>query len=210
MAVGQNQWYQFGVGAPPILEPIFVVGLNRMFTGGYDLGFDPWPFRQQEHIFRISAWTPLAGDHPREARSPRRRSCSARGATRCARAPACGREGEIALSLPLLLGPARCPSFSFLGEGSPKVDDRKKWVPYPSLSTGGPSLLVPFPFSFRLCFQCPFCLPLRARGGAEGLILHIMVGEHVDHLIRLRRVLRVVVTCLEFANKIPNSHPVGC
>ena len=40
----QNQWYHFGVGAPPILEPIFSWGLNRMFTGGYDLDFDPWPF----------------------------------------------------------------------------------------------------------------------------------------------------------------------
>ena len=28
MAVGQNQWYHFGVGAPPILEPIGI------FTGG--------------------------------------------------------------------------------------------------------------------------------------------------------------------------------
>ena len=32
MAVGQNQWYHFGVGAPPILEP-FSVGIG-MFTGG--------------------------------------------------------------------------------------------------------------------------------------------------------------------------------
>ena len=39
MAVGQNQWYQFGVNSPPILEPILVVGLNRMFTGGTGLGF---------------------------------------------------------------------------------------------------------------------------------------------------------------------------
>ena len=32
MAVGQNQWYHFGIGAPPILEPILVkIG---MFTGG--------------------------------------------------------------------------------------------------------------------------------------------------------------------------------
>ena len=37
MAVGQSQWYHFGVGAPPIL-----VGIG-MFTGGYDLDFDPWP-----------------------------------------------------------------------------------------------------------------------------------------------------------------------
>ena len=34
MAVGQNQWYHFGVGAPPIL-----VGIG-MFTGVRD--FDPW------------------------------------------------------------------------------------------------------------------------------------------------------------------------
>ena len=32
MAVGQNQWYHFGVGAPPILEP-HLVGIG-MFTGG--------------------------------------------------------------------------------------------------------------------------------------------------------------------------------
>ena len=32
MAVGQNQWYHFGIAAPPISEPIFVrIG---MFTGG--------------------------------------------------------------------------------------------------------------------------------------------------------------------------------
>ena len=28
VAVGQNQWYHLGVGAPPILEPILVVGLG--------------------------------------------------------------------------------------------------------------------------------------------------------------------------------------
>ena len=28
MAVGQNQWYHVGVGAPPFLEPILVVGLG--------------------------------------------------------------------------------------------------------------------------------------------------------------------------------------
>ena len=31
VAVGQNQWYHLGVGAPPILEPI-LVGIG-MFTG---------------------------------------------------------------------------------------------------------------------------------------------------------------------------------
>ena len=39
MAVGQNQWYYFGVGAPPIL-------VN--FSGDWDVSlgvraFDPWP-----------------------------------------------------------------------------------------------------------------------------------------------------------------------
>ena len=34
VAVGQHQWYHFGdrVNSPPILRPILVVGLNRMFT----------------------------------------------------------------------------------------------------------------------------------------------------------------------------------
>ena len=32
VAAGQNQWYHFGVGAPPIVEPI-LVGIG-MFTGG--------------------------------------------------------------------------------------------------------------------------------------------------------------------------------
>ena len=30
------------VNSPPILEPILVVGLNRMFTGGNRV-LDPWP-----------------------------------------------------------------------------------------------------------------------------------------------------------------------
>ena len=42
LAMVQNQWYHFGIGAPPILVH---------FSGdwdvhwGYDSGFDPWPFR---------------------------------------------------------------------------------------------------------------------------------------------------------------------
>ena len=36
MAVGQNQWYHFGVGAPHILETILVIG---MFTGGAGFEF---------------------------------------------------------------------------------------------------------------------------------------------------------------------------
>ena len=35
MAVGQNQWYHFGVGAPHFLEPILVVGLGPVHWG-YD------------------------------------------------------------------------------------------------------------------------------------------------------------------------------
>ena len=40
MAVGRNQWYHFGVGAPPILEPI-LVGIG-VFSGVRD--FDPRPY----------------------------------------------------------------------------------------------------------------------------------------------------------------------
>ena len=46
MAVGQNQSYHFGVGAPPILAPIFV-GIG-MFTGSAD--FDPWPTHWREDL----------------------------------------------------------------------------------------------------------------------------------------------------------------
>ena len=36
-------WYHFGIfGAPPILGPILVVGLNRMFFLVARLDFDPW------------------------------------------------------------------------------------------------------------------------------------------------------------------------
>ena len=50
MAVGQNQWCHFGVGAPPILVS---------FSGdwdvpwGYDLDFDPWPYRQPSYQQQI-------------------------------------------------------------------------------------------------------------------------------------------------------------
>ena len=43
LAVGQSQWYHFRVGAPPILEPILVVGLVDVHWG-YDFDFDPLPF----------------------------------------------------------------------------------------------------------------------------------------------------------------------
>ena len=40
MAVGQNQWYHFGVGAPLIL--VHCSG-DWDVHRGYDLGFDHWP-----------------------------------------------------------------------------------------------------------------------------------------------------------------------
>ena len=43
LAVGQNQWYHVGVGAPPISGPILVVGLGCSL-GVRALAFDPWPF----------------------------------------------------------------------------------------------------------------------------------------------------------------------
>ena len=38
--MGQNQWYHFKVGAPPIL--VYFSG-NWDVHWGYDLDFDPWP-----------------------------------------------------------------------------------------------------------------------------------------------------------------------
>ena len=38
MAVGQNQWYHFGAGAPPILA--YFIGDGDVHWG-YDLDFDP-------------------------------------------------------------------------------------------------------------------------------------------------------------------------
>ena len=43
MAVGQNQWYHFGVGASPIL--VYFSG-DWDVHWGYDLDFDPWPYAQ--------------------------------------------------------------------------------------------------------------------------------------------------------------------
>ena len=37
----QNQWYHFGIGAPPIL--VHFSG-DRDAHRGYDSGFDPWPY----------------------------------------------------------------------------------------------------------------------------------------------------------------------
>ena len=48
MAVGQNQWYHFGVGAPPrISEPILVVGLGRSL--GVQ-GYATWPYVRRVQI----------------------------------------------------------------------------------------------------------------------------------------------------------------
>ena len=41
MAVGQNQWYHFGVDPPPIL--VYFSGDCDVYWG-YDLAFDPWPY----------------------------------------------------------------------------------------------------------------------------------------------------------------------
>ena len=41
LAAGQDQWYHFGVGAPPIL--VYFCG-DWDVHWGYDLDFDPWPF----------------------------------------------------------------------------------------------------------------------------------------------------------------------
>ena len=38
---GSNQWYHFGIGAPPILD--YLCG-GWDVHWGYDLGFDPWPY----------------------------------------------------------------------------------------------------------------------------------------------------------------------
>ena len=45
-AVGHNQWYQFGVGAPPML--VFFGGDWDVHWGN-DLAFDPWPCESTEH-----------------------------------------------------------------------------------------------------------------------------------------------------------------
>ena len=47
MGVAQNQWYHFGVDAPPIIEPL-LVGIG-MFTGVRD--FDPWPYVYVYYIY---------------------------------------------------------------------------------------------------------------------------------------------------------------
>ena len=44
MAVGQNQWYHFGVGASHILVNLSGWIESDVHYWGYDLGFDPWPY----------------------------------------------------------------------------------------------------------------------------------------------------------------------
>ena len=41
------------MNSPSSLEPILVVGLNRMFMGGYDLDCDPWPVPLFDVFFRF-------------------------------------------------------------------------------------------------------------------------------------------------------------
>ena len=44
MAVGQNQWSHFVVGEITTRFRTYFSGIPGMFTGGYDLAFDPWPY----------------------------------------------------------------------------------------------------------------------------------------------------------------------
>ena len=52
MAVGQNQWYHFGVCAPPILV---YFSWDWDVHWGYDLDFDPQPHRAESRALRFSA-----------------------------------------------------------------------------------------------------------------------------------------------------------
>ena len=61
MAAGQNQWYHFGVGAPPTF--VYLSG-DWDVNWGYDLDFDPWPNRGFmdvgqlfAHLHRHDCWT---------------------------------------------------------------------------------------------------------------------------------------------------------
>ena len=81
MAVGQNQWYHFGVGAPPTL--VYFSGGLGCSLGVRD--FDPWPYL---------LLPPRIGQEPHTSRGP----CSARsGSARSARAP---RNLRVALKQP--------------------------------------------------------------------------------------------------------------
>ena len=65
MAVGQHQWYHFGVGAPPILVCV---------SGDWDVrvrGFDPWPNQHKPTTFQSF---PLSGSHPPPPPPPRMRA----------------------------------------------------------------------------------------------------------------------------------------
>ena len=48
--MGQNQWYHFGVCAPPIL--VFFSG-DWDVHWGYDLDFDPWPHCCSSHAVPV-------------------------------------------------------------------------------------------------------------------------------------------------------------
>ena len=65
MAVGQNQWYHFGVGAPPVLVFFFFCG-NWDVHWGYDMAFDPWPYCSLEKLacFPFPSGRPPARDAP--------------------------------------------------------------------------------------------------------------------------------------------------
>ena len=48
----------FGVGAPPIVEPI-LVGVESDVHWGYDLDFDPWPYMHSHDSFAMAHVLPL-------------------------------------------------------------------------------------------------------------------------------------------------------
>ena len=45
LAMGRNQWYHFGVGAPPIL--VYLVGIGTGMFSVRDI--DPWPSGKPKH-----------------------------------------------------------------------------------------------------------------------------------------------------------------
>ena len=56
MAVGQNQWYHFGVGAPPI--SVYFCG-DWDVHWGYDSDFGPWPYLDRKAVLRAHGMAPV-------------------------------------------------------------------------------------------------------------------------------------------------------
>ena len=67
MAVGQNQWYHFGVGEFTTHFRTYFSGWSGMFTGLTDLDFDPWPYRHgkaHREMEACGAFVRWAGESP--------------------------------------------------------------------------------------------------------------------------------------------------